>query len=199
MVDKLTMMNLNKLPYFLVYSRIIFGLTIGITAIISPDFSGVMIAVIMFLGIISDILDGVIAWKLKIDTKALRVLDSNADLFFWTVAVIAIFGLNWGFVQLHWIYILIVFGLEFLAYLVCHIKFKKMIASHTYLAKIWSIILFLFLCELVLTSHSNFLFHAVIWLGVISRTEIIGILMLSKNWKTDVSSVFYLQSSKKVS
>lgn len=197
MDDKLTQMNLTKLPYFLVFSRIIFGLIIGITAIISPHFSGEMIVFFMLLGIVSDIFDGVIARKLKIDTKALRVLDSNVDLFFWTVSVIAVFGMNWEFVQLHWMSILVVVGLEIFAYLISFIKFKKMIATHTYLAKIWSLTLFLFLCELVHTCQSNFLFQTVIGLGIISRIEIIFILILSKNWKTDVSSIYYLQSSKK--
>jgi len=193
----MTNMKLHNLPYLLVYSRVIFGLIIGITAIINPEFSGLIIAFLMLTGILTDVFDGVIARKLKVDTKKLRVLDSNVDLFFWVVAILSVFGLNIHFMIDNIFLIFLVTFLEFLAYLITFLKFRKPIATHTYLAKFWSVLLFLFLTELVVSRQSHFLFHSVIWVGVFSRLEISGILLLSGEWVVDVSSVFHLQSSKK--
>lgn len=68
-------MKSKNIPFLLVYSRVIFGLIIRITAAINPENSGLIIAFLMLLRLVSDILDGVIARKLKVDTLQLRVLD----------------------------------------------------------------------------------------------------------------------------
>lgn len=88
-------------------------------------------------------------------------------------------------------------GLEVLAYFISFIKYKKSISTHTYLAKIWSILLFLFLLELILTHKSCVLFQLVVWIGVVSRVEIMGIILYSKESKTDISSLFKLKNIKR--
>ena len=187
---------MKKLPIILIYSRVLLGVIIALIAFSNPKNSGYTIVTLLFLGILTDVFDGVIARKLKVDTERIRTLDSNVDMFFWGISLISIFGINMEFVIQNLALISIVVSLELIAYLVSYTKFKKTIATHTYLAKAWSILLLLFLSELVLTHESYYFFNLVIWIGVISRLEIILILSIAKQWVIDIPSVFSLKLKK---
>jgi len=85
-----------------------------------------------------------------------------------------------------------IFGLillELSCYFVAYLKFKRTVATHTLLAKGWTISLFIFLADLALTSNSSLAFIVCIILGIISRLEIIAILISLKSWTTDVPSI----------
>ena len=71
-----------------------------------------------------------------------------------------------------------------------YFKFKKSIATHSILAKFWTLTLLGFLIDLVLNETSYILFMICIILGIISRVEIILIILKLKNWTTDVPSIF---------
>ena len=47
------------------------------------DTSGPIVLVLMYLGLISDILDGIIARKQQVSSARLRRLDSQTDMVFW--------------------------------------------------------------------------------------------------------------------
>lgn len=70
-------------------------------------------------------------------------------------------------------------------------KFKKEIATHSIGAKLWTLFLFTLLIELLLHCQSTFLFQVTIWLGVITRLEIIAIILILKNWSNDIPTVYH--------
>lgn len=189
---------MKKLPIILIYSRVLLGVIIALIAFSNPENSGFTIVSLMLLGILTDIFDGVIARKLNVDTERIRKLDSNVDMFFWGVSLASIFVINKEFVIQNFVLISVVVALEIIAYIVSFTKFKKTIATHTYLAKAWSILLFLFLSELVLTHESIYFFNLVIWIGILSRVEIILILSIAKQWVIDIPSVFSLKLKKQL-
>ncbi len=180
---------LRNIPWLLIYSRIVIGLAIGILAFSpSPDASK-WIVILMAIGLLSDIFDGIIARRLNVSTKKLRLWDSNVDQIFWLVTIAAVFYLNQAFVQaqLFWIVTLVVF--EMLCYVISYLKFKKPVATHTLLAKMWTITLLWFLIDLALNSTSTYAFSTCVILGIISRIEIILIFLTLKKWATDVPSI----------
>lgn len=126
---------MKKLPIILIYSRVLLGIIIALIAFSNPENSGYTIVSLLLLGILTDVFDGVIARKLKVDTERIRTLDSNVDMFFWGISLISIFVINMEFVIQNLVLILIVVSLELIAYLVSYTKFKKTIATHTCLAK----------------------------------------------------------------
>ena len=180
---------MNKIPFLLIYSRILIGIIIGLLAIYKADNYSIWIVVLMSLGLITDIFDGIIARKLNISTEKLRILDSNVDQFFWLTIIASIFYLNIDFVKenIHWIGIVII--LEFLCYLVSYLKFKKSIATHSLQAKFWTLTLLGFLIDLTINSTSQIPFLVCIILGITSRIEIILIIIKLKKWTTDVPSI----------
>lgn len=68
-------------------------------------------------------------------------------------------------------------------------KFKRTIATHSYLAKFWTLTLLAFLIDLTLHSNSNLPFKICAAFGIISRIEIILIILGLKKWTTDVPSI----------
>jgi phosphatidylglycerophosphate synthase len=177
------------IPYSLIYSRIVLGILVVLLAIFQPNHFENWIISSMILAIFTDIFDGIIARKIGLSTEKIRTHDSNVDLFFWLLSIVAIFSLRWVFVAEHLGLISIVFFLEISTYIFSFFKFKRTIATHSILAKIWTLSLLVFLIDLTIGQPHFLTFWICIVLGIISRLEIIAIILILKNWSTDVPSL----------
>ncbi|APD06072.1 CDP-diacylglycerol--glycerol-3-phosphate 3-phosphatidyltransferase [Flavobacteriaceae bacterium UJ101] len=180
---------MKNIPFLLIYSRILIGIIIGFLTFYYTKHQTIWIVSLMFIGLLTDIFDGIIARKLDISTKKLRVWDSNVDQFFWLIVIGSSFYLNFSFVKENIVYISIIVLLELLCYLISYIKFKRTIATHSILAKVWTLSLLGFLVDLILHSTSHYFFILCLFLGIISRIEIILIILKLNKWTTDVPSI----------
>ncbi len=180
---------MKNVPFLLIYSRILIGVIIGIIAYYNVENVSLWIVSLMIIGLLTDVFDGIIARKLGVASEKLRVWDSNVDQFFWIITIAAIFYLNIDFViaNIYWIASIVM--LEALCYIVSYLKFKKPIATHSILAKIWTLTLLVFLIDLCLNGISTYAFVICIALGIVSRIEILAIIIKLNNWTTDVPSV----------
>lgn len=82
-------------------------------------------------------------------------------------------------------------GAEALTYSVSFLKFRKEIATHTFAAKAWVLVSLATLAQLSLSCHSGWLFQACFWLGLASRLEIVGILLVLRGWASDVPTLYH--------
>lgn len=180
---------MNNIPYILVYSRIPIAIAIAFLLLFRISYAEVIVVTLLIIGLLTDVFDGIIARKLEISTEKLRVLDSNVDQFFWLSVIGAIFYTNPEFIKQNYHWVLVVVFFEILAYMMSYIRFRRTIATHSLLAKFWVITLLAFLVDLVLHSNSNWVFTVCLVLGIISRLEIIAIILLLKKWATDVPSI----------
>ena len=188
---------MKNIPFALIISRLIIGL-ICIGLVFTPyEHTNVIIVILLVIGLLTDIFDGIIARRLNIATEKLRIWDSNVDIIFWLCVIFSLFYLNFDFIEHNYLFILIILGLEVLAYIISFFKFKKTIATHSLLAKLWTLTLLAFLIDLGLTSHSHFWFYLCVAIGIISRLEIIAIILKLKNWTTDVPSIFSVSNLNK--
>jgi hypothetical protein len=78
-----------------------------------------------------------------------------------------------------------------LTYLICFLKFKKEVATHSISSKIWTLILFATLIQIMTTCHSTTLFQISFYIGLITRLEIIGIIFILRKWTNDVPSLYH--------
>lgn len=179
---------MKNIPYLLILSRALIGVLIVILSINPLAHYGIIISSLILFGFLTDVFDGIIARKLNISTEKLRVYDSNVDVFFWVAIILSVFWVRSTNIQDILLPILILISLEILAYVISFIKFKKTIATHSILAKIWSVSLLVFIIELAFnaTHHS---FYVCFILGVVSRIEIIAIILVLKKWATDIPSL----------
>lgn len=191
---------MKNLPFILIYSRILIGFLIISLAFTEFQSRDLLIAILMFIGLLTDVFDGIIARKLNVSSEKLRIWDSNVDQFFWLSIIASIFYLKLEYIQPILIPIGILIGLEALTYIISYFKFKKPIATHSILAKFWTLTLLFFLTELILYSTTKS-FVVCLWLGIVSRTEIILIILMLKKWTTDVPSLWVVKkinSGKKI-
>ena len=187
----------NKIPLMLIYSRLVFGAIIILLSIFKPDFFKTVIITLIALGLLSDILDGIIARRLKISTEKLRRMDSTIDQFFWLCIIAGAWFVSPDFFKGNLFLIIAVVSLETFCYLLSFLKFKKEVATHAISSKIWTLFLFATLIQVIATGNSVILFYICFYLGIATRLEIIGILLILKNWTNDVPTIYHAVLIKK--
>ena len=181
---------MTKIPFLLVYLRLFIAFIIGGLVFTEVTNLNILIVILAFIGLLSDVFDGIIARKLNVATEKLRIWDSNVDMVFWASIIFSAFYLNLPFFQKNSFSIFSVIALEIMTYIVCFFKFKKTVATHSILAKTWTITLFIFLIDLLLNSDSFYSFYTCIVLGLISRLEILIMIIALNKWTVDVPSIF---------
>jgi len=181
----------SKIPAILIFSRLIIGLIIILLSLIKVDYYQTIAVVLLTIGLLTDIFDGIIARYLNISTQKLRRLDSTVDQIFFVSVGLATYIQCPEFFKSNAYKIIILGGAEILIYLVSFIKFRKEVATHSIGAKIWTLLLFGTLIQVILQCQSIILFNLCFWVGLLTRAEIIAILLILKTWTNDVPSVFH--------
>lgn len=181
----------NKIPIALIYSRLVIGLTIILLSILRINHYEWVAIILLTIGLLTDIFDGIIARQLHISTITLRRLDSTIDQIFFICFAIATYMQCPDFFKANILNLLMLLGLEGLTYVVCFLRFKKEIATHSIGAKIWTLFLFATLVQIIAQCQSVVLFNIFFWLGVVTRVEIMGIVLVLKNWTNDVPSIYH--------
>ena len=185
------------LPQILVISRIPIATLICTLGLLNIENNGYNISFLMIIGLLIDIFDGILARKIGVSNSKFRVLDSNVDQFFWSVTLFTVVFRNKDYMLGNLAPIVFVLILEISTYVISYMKFKKTIATHSLLAKLWAISLLIFLIELTISSSGYYSFWACIIIGVISRIEIISIVLSLKKWTTDIPSIFSVNKLNK--
>lgn len=180
-----------KIPIALITTRIIIGFVLIFLSFRKVEHYPVIAIIILTVGLLTDIFDGIIARKLNISSQLLRRLDSTADQIFFISVAIATYLQCTAFFKSNVIMLLVIFVVEGLTYLVSLIKFRKEIATHSIGAKIWTLFIFATLIQVMLQCESVILFHFFFWTGIITRLEIIAILLTLKTWTNDVPSIYH--------
>ncbi|MFT5723561.1 MAG: phosphatidylglycerophosphate synthase [Bacteroidia bacterium] len=72
----------HKIPFGLIYLRIFIAVVIGVLAFNDWGFRDITIVILIGIGLLSDVFDGILARKWDISTDKLRIWDSNADQIF---------------------------------------------------------------------------------------------------------------------
>ena len=191
----------SQIPIALIYSRLVIGLSIILLSIIQIDNYRFFAITFLTIGLLTDIFDGIIARRLNISTQILRRLDSTADQFFFISVAVATYIQCPEFFKTNALKLIILSGLECFAYLISFIKFRKEIATHSIGAKIWTLLLFATLIQIIMQCKSVVLFNIFFWVGLLTRLEIIAIILILKKWTNDVPTFFHsikLRQGKKI-
>jgi phosphatidylglycerophosphate synthase len=180
-----------KIPIALILLRLVFGFVIIAFSYYQIKNYSIIAILLLSLGLLSDIFDGIIARKLNISTQRLRRLDSTIDQVFFICVGIATYIQCPHFFKENATKLIVLLSSEALIYIVCFIKFKKEIATHTIGAKFWTLLLFATLVEVIVHCQSNILFQLCFWVGIITRLEIIAVIFTLKTWANDVPSIYH--------
>jgi len=185
------MFKRSSIPKVLIKSRLLIGFVIIFLSLLHVNFYSILAVILLSIGLLTDVFDGIIARQLNISTQNLRRLDSTADQVFFICVAVATYIQYPLFFSDNFIKLLILFSVEVSIYIVCFLKFKKEIATHSIGAKIWTLLLFSTIIQIMLQGDSNTLFNICFWIGVATRLEIIAIVLALKQWTNDVPSLYH--------
>ena len=182
---------MNLIPITLIYSRLLLGFVcIGLSLLHVKHYT-IIAFIILSLGLLTDVFDGIIARKLNISSQKLRRLDSTVDQLFFISVAFATYIQCPEFFSANATKLIILLSFEILAYIICFVKFKKEIATHSIGAKTWTLFLFATLVQIIFQCQSVMLFNLCFWIGLVTRLEIMAIVLTLKIWTYDVPTFYH--------
>ncbi len=145
---------------------------------------------------VSDALDGFIARKFNLSSLLGSVLDSIADLTFYTIMMIKMLPvMRANYSLVHWIIIFSTLLIHIVAYIVCAARFKRFSAIHTYLNKAAGV--FVFLMPLSFIGFIPALYNIYAYVGgavaFIASTETLIIHIAVKEYDDRNKSIFLVK------
>lgn len=145
----------------------------------------------MYLGLLSDIFDGIIARHLNVSSTKLRRFDSQTDMLFWLSIGISTWMLYPDLIRNNSIPISIIFVMEGMCYFISIIKFKRETCTHAFLSKLWGITLLIAFTSLIGFNHAGTPFYLAIIFGLISHADRILITLILPKWTQDIPSFYH--------
>jgi phosphatidylglycerophosphate synthase len=181
----------SKIPISLIYSRLFIGFLLVGLSFFQVPYYGLVAVVLLIVAVLTDVLDGVLARRLGVSTQRLRRLDSSIDQIFWLLVVLSSYVAFPAFFMEYGRQLKLLLALEALTYIACFLKFKKEVATHTFAAKAWVLVMLATLVQLCLSGHSGWLFQLCFYVGILSRLEIIAIIVAMNTWASDVPTLYH--------
>ncbi|WP_379965873.1 CDP-alcohol phosphatidyltransferase family protein [Epilithonimonas sp. UC225_85] len=182
---------MKNIPYILITVRFLLAPIIFLLAYFEIENSPILVLILMYFGLLTDIFDGIIARKVGVSSEKLRRLDSQTDLVFWLSIGFATYFLNPEIIQEHWKSISLIFGMEALCYIISLWKFGKETCTHAWLSKFWGLSLLIAFTYLIGFSEAGWAFYICVILGFISHFDVILIILILPKWHFDVPSSFH--------
>ena len=140
---------------------------------------------------ISDTLDGTIARATHTTSKFGTVLDSVADLIFYSVMLFKVFPILWDILPV-WVWILtgLAIVVRLASYLVAAIRYKRFASQHTYFNKLSGLCMFLVPYMLKLPVAVGYCIAVCIVAGLASLEELL-IHITEKEYIPEQKSLFF--------
>ena len=178
------------IPWTMVIARALLGPALILAA--RAALPGVLLALLVIAGLLSDIFDGVLARSWSTDTAALRLSDSMADIVFYLGCGVALW-LRSRALLIHFAQLLeLVIALELFHLAFALIKFGKPPSYHSWLAKSWGLLLS---AAIVLGFHNSTaattrtLWWVALLFGIVAQAEGISMSLLFPTWRRDVKTI----------
>ncbi|WP_439480261.1 CDP-alcohol phosphatidyltransferase family protein [Chryseobacterium aquaticum] len=188
---------MKTIPYLLIAIRFLFAPVIFFLAFTKAEESRFIILSLMFIGLLTDIFDGIIARKVGVSSEKLRRLDSQVDLVFWLSLGFAAYFINTELIKSQWKNISLIFIMEALCYIISFIKFKKETCTHAFLSKMWGLSLLISFTYLIGFQQAGWAFYLTIILGFVSHLDVILIILILPKWQYDVPSFYHAWKIRK--
>lgn len=182
---------MKQFPYFLIAFRFLLApIMLGLGYFYHTQYRK-LIVLLLFLGLLSDVLDGIIARKQNSSSAKMRRLDSQTDMIFWLSAGFTAWFIWPQVISSNSFVIWILLGMEASCYLVSIIKFGRETCTHAYLSKFWGLTLLAAFTDLILNGNAGFLFYFCLVSGIVSHLDRILITLILPGWQHDIPSAYH--------
>ncbi len=180
-----------SLPYALIAFRFLCAPSILILAWLGDTWRVPGILLLMHLGLLSDIFDGIVARHLGEQTEKMRRWDSQTDTIFWLAIAVASWHLHpMALLNEIWA-ITAILAMQAMCYVVSLLKFGKENCTHAWLSKLWALTLVLAFTRLIGWGEASFCFTLAVVSGLIAHVDVILITLILPRWEHDVPSAYH--------
>ncbi|MBE9602767.1 CDP-alcohol phosphatidyltransferase family protein [Pedobacter sp. MC2016-24] len=180
-----------NLPYLLILFRLLLAPIILVLAYAFGSKMSLVIVVLMYLGLLSDIFDGIIARKMNLSSEKMRRMDSQTDLIFWVAIAISCYLIYPGIIMDKICWIGLLMFMELSCYLVSLIKFGKETCTHAFMSKLWGLTLLNAFTALIGFEYGGWALNLAIIVGLISHIDVILIILILPKWTHDIPSCYH--------
>ena len=182
---------MKKLPVLLILFRLVLGPVMIFLTYTYADAIRLVLVILLLLGILSDIFDGIIARSARVSSEKLRRMDSQTDLIFWLCAGWCAWLLNPEIITTNKYAIITILVMEGMTYVFSIVKFGKETCTHALLSKLWGITLFIVFVSILGFGYGGVPLALAIILGIISHLDVYLIILLLPRWTHDVPSCYH--------
>lgn len=182
---------MKRIPIALIILRLLLGPIMIALTYNFGDKIRIELVILLFIGLLSDIFDGIIARRLEISSEKLRRMDSQTDLFFWLCVAWCSWLLNPEIIKDNAVAIIVIFAMEALTYVFSFMKFGKETCTHALLSKLWGITLLMAFVGLIGFGYAGITFSLAIIFGIIGHIDVFLIIFILPKWAFDVPSCYH--------
>lgn len=151
----------------------------------------------LLLSYATDMIDGILARKLKITSARGSQLDSMGDQITFMAAIAGLLVFEFSFIEEHYQLLLLVFIPYILQMLIAFRKYGKATAFHTYLAKLSALTQGVFILWFLFFGPIYWLFYVMIILGVLETIEEIVLIFMYDEWVAGVKGIYWALNDKR--
>jgi len=156
-----------------------------------------LFAVFLVINLISDIIDGYIARRFKMESEIGAKLDSFADNFNYVLAFIGFFIFKMDDLRQHIVSLIIFISMLLLTVIVPLIKFRKFPSFHLYITKIGGYIQgAFFICLFTVGFIVPFYYFMIIW-GILGAVECIAIDMVIPEMRSNIKGLYWVLKERR--
>jgi len=188
---------MRAIPWLFIYSRFLLAPLIVYLGIAGLPNVGSLVVVLIWVALIGDILDGIIARKVGNATPFMRRMDSIADLTFWLGVGTATWFWNPDIYGPYLFWLRLALVSEALTYVVSFMKFGKELAAHAYSGKLLGIAILLGFTGIWWTGSGTVWVPIMLGFAYLSHLDRFGIAFLLPRWTPDTPSAYHANRIRK--
>src|SRR6185437_14135979 len=151
--------------------------------------SGFTLAAMVVTALLSDIFDGVLARRWRVDTAAVRLFDSMCDMVFYVCVGVALWMLQPQLLVGSLALLCALLAVEAANFAANFAKYGRPASYHSYLAKAWGLVLAAAIAAAFVSGHAGLLMQLALWMGVASNVETIAMSLMLQVWRRDVKTI----------
>jgi phosphatidylglycerophosphate synthase len=152
------------------------------------SWNGFALAGMVVGALVSDIYDGVLARRWRCDTAGVRLFDSMADTVFYLCTAVALWVSEPQLWRSYGGLLVVLLVLEAVRFLVDFVKFGKPASYHSYLAKLWGLVMAIAVIGVFALDRSNVLVPVALVLGIVCNVEGVAMSVVLPVWRKDVKT-----------
>ena len=151
--------------------------------------SGFTLAAMVVTALLSDIFDGVLARRWRVDTAAVRLFDSMCDMVFYVCVGVALWFFQPLLLSGNVGLLCALLAVEAANFAANFAKYGRPASYHSYLAKAWGLVLATAIAAAFAVGHASPLMRVALWMGIASNLETIAMSLMLPVWRRDVKTI----------